>query len=56
MIPFGKIKEGYWPVAELNLLYKQNLIDLSEASTYDIGELIDGKLAINILAKLNTII
>lgn len=53
MIPFDKIKEWYWPVAELNLLYRQQMISLDDAVKYNIGSLIDGKLAIEILGKIN---
>ncbi len=56
MIPFWKIKEGYWPVAELNILYRQNIISLNDAVKYNIGENIDGKLTIDILGRVNDLI
>lgn len=56
MIPFEKIKEGYWPVAELNVLYKQQMISLDDAVKYNIGNLIDGKLAVEILSHINNLI
>jgi hypothetical protein len=40
MVPFEKIKEGYWPVAELNLLSKQQIVSIDEAATYNINEMI----------------
>ena len=56
MVPFGKIKEGYWPVAELNLLYRQQMININDAEKYSIGQIIDGKLVIEVLSKMNEII
>jgi len=56
MIPFDKIKEWYWPVAELNILYRQQMISLDDAVKYNINKLIDGKLAIEILANINSLI
>lgn len=56
MIPFEKIKEGYWPVAELNVLYRQQMISLDDAVKYNIGTLIDGKLAVQILSRINSLI
>jgi hypothetical protein len=44
MIPFDKIKEGYRPVAELNVLYSQQLLSLDNAIKYNIGELVEGNL------------
>ncbi|MDD3262458.1 MAG: PKD domain-containing protein [Candidatus Absconditabacteria bacterium] len=56
MIPFEKIKEGYRPVAELNLLYRQQIITLNDAVKYNINERVDGKLAVEILGKINSLI
>lgn len=56
MIPFEKIKEWYWPVAELNLLYRQQIITLNDAIKYNINERVDGKLAVEILGKINNLI
>jgi hypothetical protein len=36
MISFDKIKEGHWPVAELNILYRQQIISLDDAIKYNI--------------------
>jgi len=56
MIPFEKIKEWYRPVAELNILYRQQIITLNDAIKYNINERVDGKLAIEILGKINSLI
>lgn len=56
MIPFDKIKEWFWPVAELNILYRQQMISLNDAVKYNIWTLIDGKLAVEILSKINSLI
>lgn len=48
----GSVKEWFWPVAELNLLYKQNIINLQEAEKEDIGQVMDGKRILNILYNL----
>ncbi len=56
MIPFEKIKEWYRPVAELNLLYKQNIITLNDAIKYNINENVDWQLAIDIFEKINNLI
>lgn len=36
MRAFNKIGQAYWPVAELNILYSQNIIDLDTALQTDI--------------------
>jgi len=36
MQAFGEIKQAFWPVAELNILYQQNVIDLDEAHKTDL--------------------
>ena len=56
MIPFEKIKEWYWPVAELNILYRQQMISLDDAVKYNVGDLIDGKLAVEILSRMNNMV
>lgn len=56
MIPFEKIKEGYRPVAELNVLYRQQMISLDDAVKYNIGTLIDWRLAVEILSRINWLI
>lgn len=48
----GAIKQGYRPVAELNLLYKQNIIDMQEAAKEDINQIMDGKRILEILYNL----
>ncbi len=49
----GKIKQGYRPVAELNLLYKQNIIDIGQNQRKNIDKDIDGRTVIETLYKLN---
>lgn len=47
-----KVKQWYRPVAELNLLYKQNVIDIQEAWREDINQVMDGKRILEILYNL----
>lgn len=56
MIAFDKTKEWYWPVAELNLLYRQQIITLNDAIKYNINQFVDWKLAIETLGKINSLI
>ncbi|MEI6673023.1 MAG: thrombospondin type 3 repeat-containing protein [bacterium] len=49
----GKIKQGYWPVAELNLLYHQNIINIDQNQRVNIDKNIDGKTVLETLFKLN---
>ncbi|MCX6823734.1 MAG: thrombospondin type 3 repeat-containing protein [candidate division SR1 bacterium] len=49
----GKIKQGTWPVAELNLLYSQSIIDISQNQRADTAKNIDGKSVLETLYKLN---
>jgi len=49
----GNIKEGYRPVAELNLLSKQDIIDLDKSLWKNTGKSIDGKTVLETLFKLN---
>jgi hypothetical protein len=53
MEPIGKIKQGVWPVAELNLLGSQNIINVNQTTWNDIGALVDGATVIDILSKVN---
>jgi hypothetical protein len=53
MEPMGNIKQGVWPVAELNLLNSQNIITRNAAERKDIGAPVDGQTAIDILEKVN---
>jgi hypothetical protein len=52
MAPIGKIKQGVWPVAELNLLSKQNIISVDQAGTYQIDKMVEGKKVIETLANI----
>lgn len=52
MRSFDKIGQAYWPVAELNILYSQNIIDLDTALQTDIYDMVDGKLVLETLYKL----
>ncbi|MCX6825326.1 MAG: PKD domain-containing protein [candidate division SR1 bacterium] len=49
----GKIKQGYRPVAELNLLYSQNIINIDQNQRVSIDKNIDGKTVLDTLFKLN---
>ncbi|EKD25603.1 MAG: hypothetical protein ACD_80C00012G0019 [uncultured bacterium (gcode 4)] len=49
----GKIKQWYWPVAELNLLYSQNIIDINQSQRANTDKDIDGKTVLDTLFKLN---
>jgi len=56
MVPFDKIKEGYWPVTELNVLSKQQIVSIDEAATYNVNEMIAGKLLIKIFSNMSSLI
>lgn len=49
----GKIKQWYWPVAEVNLLYNQDIINIDQNQRKNIDKNIDGKTVIETLFKLN---
>jgi len=53
MQEIGKIKQGYWPIAELNLLYKQNIINIDQSQWKNTDKNIDGKTVLETLFKLN---
>lgn len=53
---FGNIKQAVWPVAELNVLFSQNIIDLPIAKNIDVNELADGKTVLAVLYKLYNIV
>ncbi len=53
MQEIGKIKQWFWPVAELNLLYSQSIIDIGQNQRSDINKNIDGKTVLETLFKLN---
>lgn len=52
MRTFGQIGQAYWPVAELNILYKQDIIDAQRAIRTDIYGNIDGQTMLDILYKI----
>lgn len=52
MRSFDKIGQAYWPVAELNILYSQNIIELNTALQTDIYSMVNGKLVLETLYKL----
>lgn len=53
MQEIGKIKQWYWPVAELNLLYSQSIINIDQSQWVNIDKNIDGKTVLETLFKLN---
>lgn len=52
MRSFGNIGQAYWPVAELNILFGQDVIDADQASATNIYENVDGDLVLQTLYKL----
>jgi hypothetical protein len=44
---FGEIKQGFWPVSELNILYKEGVLPKEE--THNVYANINGKEALTIL-------
>lgn len=53
MEPMGNIKQGVWPVAELNLLNSQHIITRDAALRKDVGAAVDGQTALEVLEKVN---
>ena len=53
MEPMGNIKQGVWPVAELNLLNSQHIITRDATLRKDVGAAVDGQTALNVLEKVN---
>ena len=53
MQEIGKIKKWFWPVAELNLLYNQSIIDIDQNQRKNTDKNIDGKTVLETLFKLN---
>jgi len=49
----GKIKQGIRPIAEINLLYNQDIIDTDENTRSNTAKNIDGKTVLETLFKLN---
>lgn len=52
MQSFGNIWQAYWPVAELNILYNQNIIDYNEAQKDDIDSPAKWSVVLKTLYKL----
>jgi len=52
MQEIGKIKQWYRPIAELNMLYTQKIINIEENTRKSIDKLIDGKTVIETLYKV----
>ncbi|NOZ44605.1 MAG: hypothetical protein GXP45_05720 [bacterium] len=52
MQTFGAIKQAVWPVAELNILYQQNIIDASEAEKTDIHNPVKTSVVLETLYKM----
>ena len=50
----GKIKQWYWPVAELNLLRSQSIININQSQRASTAKDIDGKTVLETLFKLNS--
>ncbi len=53
MQEIGKIKQWYRPVAELNLLYRQHIIDIDQTLRRNTDKNIDGKSVLETLFKIN---
>lgn len=53
MQEIGKIKQWSWPVAELNVLYNQNIIDIDQSLRGNTAKNIDGTTVLETLFKLN---
>jgi len=53
METLGKLKQGYWPVAEVNLLLSQNILAVNQTDRADTSNPVDGKTVIDILNKIN---
>jgi hypothetical protein len=49
----GKLKQGYRPIAEVNLLQSQNILTLDQTSWADTANPIDGTTVLEILSKVN---
>gem|GEM_PF-683566 len=49
----GKIKQSIRPIAEINLLYNQDIIDIDENTRSNTAKNINGKIVLETLFKLN---
>jgi len=52
MQEFGSIWQAEWPIAEINILYDQNIIDMEEAKKSDIYEMVLWEKVLEILNKI----
>ena len=50
------IKQAVWPIAELNVLLNQNIINLPIAQKVNVTKLIDGKTVLEVLYKLYDVV
>lgn len=53
---FGKITQGYWPVAEFNILFQQKIFDQQTLQEEFIYDLVDGKTVLETLYKLTNVV
>jgi len=56
MKEFGNIKQDYRPVAELNILVNQNIININDTDATNVDKLVDGKKVLDVIQKLNDIV
>jgi len=56
MQPWGNIWQAVWPVAELNVLFQQNIVDAEEAAKGDIHNPVAGSKVLEILDKIHELI
>ena len=56
MQSFWKVWQWYWPVAELNILYSNNLVDYEMFETWAIDKLVEWEYVLQVLYKLFEII
>ncbi len=56
MQSFGEIKQWYWPVSELNILYDNNIVEHEKFEDWEVHELVEGKYVLETLYNLFKII
>ena len=52
MQKFGVVWQGYWPVAELNILYDNNIVEYEKFEDGQTSQLVDGKYVLETLYNL----
>lgn len=52
MQSFGDIKKWYWPIAELNILYDNNIVEHEKYKDWDIHELVEWEYVLKTLYNL----